>query len=49
MNKIVSLLLFLVVSVLSFSQSYWQQHVDYKMDIDFDTENHQFDGKQILK
>jgi len=30
------------------STSYWQQHVDYKMEIDMDVENHQYEGKQIL-
>jgi len=49
MRKIV-LMLFTVLSALSaFSQTYWQQHVDYKMDIDFDAKNHQYDGKQTLK
>lgn len=27
---------------------YWQQHVDYKMEIDMDVENHQYQGKQTL-
>lgn len=27
---------------------YWQQHVDYKMDIDMDVKNFQYDGKQEL-
>ena len=27
-------------------QGYWQQSADYIMDIDFDTENHQFKGEQ---
>ncbi|MBE9489287.1 MAG: M1 family metallopeptidase, partial [Bacteroidetes bacterium] len=27
---------------------YWQQHVDYTMEIDMDVENYQFDGKQKL-
>ncbi|HAA15715.1 MAG TPA: peptidase M1 [Cytophagales bacterium] len=27
---------------------YWQQHVAYTMDIDFDTENHQFKGEQEI-
>jgi hypothetical protein len=32
------------------SQSYrWQQRVEYKMEIDFDAEDHQFEGKQNLK
>lgn len=28
--------------------SYWQQHVDYKMEIDMNVENFQYDGKQTL-
>jgi len=28
--------------------SYWQQEVDYKMDIDFDVNTNQFDGQQVL-
>jgi len=28
---------------------YWQQHVDYYMEIDMDVDSHQFTGKQILK
>lgn len=28
---------------------YWQQEVQYVMDIDFDVENHQFKGKQTLE
>ena len=28
--------------------TYWQQHVDYKMDIDMDVENYQYQGKQEL-
>lgn len=28
---------------------YWQQSVDYNMDIDFNVKKNQFDGKQILK
>ncbi|NQY05294.1 MAG: M1 family metallopeptidase [Flavobacteriaceae bacterium] len=27
---------------------YWQQHVDYKMEIDMDVESHQYNGKQEL-
>ena len=43
------LFLFLVISMTAFSQDYWQQHVDYRMEIDFDTKNHQYDGTQVLK
>ena len=28
--------------------SYWQQHVDYKMEIDMNVNNYQYDGTQIL-
>lgn len=28
--------------------SYWQQHVDYEMDIDMNVNNYQYDGKQKL-
>ncbi len=35
--------------VLNAQDCYWQQKVDYKMDIDFDVEENQFDGHQILK
>ena len=40
-------LLFLNTSLKA--QDYWQQAVDYTMDIDFDHENHQFKGIQKLK
>lgn len=30
------------------NSSYWQQHVSYKMDIDFNVENYQYHGKQEL-
>ena len=30
-------------------QTYWQQAVDYKMEIDVDVEKHQFSGSQILR
>ncbi|MEX0719346.1 MAG: M1 family metallopeptidase [Balneolaceae bacterium] len=48
-----TLLLFLI-SFFSYSIStaqndgYWQQHVDYTMEIDVDTENHQLSGNQNL-
>ena len=29
-------------------QTYWQQAVDYKMEIEVDVERHQFTGSQIL-
>jgi hypothetical protein len=43
----------IVLAVLSFSgvahAQYWQQRVEYKMDIDFDVKTHRFTGKQTLK
>ncbi len=43
------LLLFLLfLSLPTLSQDYWQQRVEYQMDIDFDVVNHQFTGKQKL-
>ncbi|WP_027138044.1 M1 family metallopeptidase [Gaetbulibacter saemankumensis] len=32
----------------SVNSTYWQQHVDYKMDIDMDVDNYQYKGKQTL-
>jgi len=41
---------FLVSFLISFnSYSYWQQRVEYKISINFDNKNHQFEGKQNLK
>ncbi len=31
------------------TNDYWQQKVDYKMTIDFDVENYQYQGTQVLK
>jgi hypothetical protein len=48
---------FLLTAFILFSSSlqaqnqaynYWQQHVDYTMDIDVDAEKHQYKGKQTL-
>ena len=44
---------FLIILLLTFSisaqnTSYWQQHVDYKMDIDMDAKTHQYNGQQEL-
>lgn len=52
MKKILSLFLLTILSY-SFSvaqpaDSYWQQRVDYTMEIDVDAPNHQFTGKQKL-
>jgi hypothetical protein len=45
MNRFLFLLLFVQ---FSFSQNYWQQHVDYKMDIYMDVSDFTFNGKQEL-
>ena len=49
MKKLLNCLLFLV-SAMSFAQSaaYWQQHVDYKMDVVVDAKKYQYKGKQQL-
>ena len=39
---------FLFSSFQSFSNDYWQQRVEYKININFDHENHQFLGDQNL-
>lgn len=36
-------------SSISVDPSYWQQHADYKMDINMDAENFQFTGTQQIK
>ncbi len=48
MKKVALLILF--ISTLSFAQntSYWQQHVDYTMEVDVNVENFQFSGTQKL-
>src|SRR5699024_12521692 len=46
-----SFLLFLMGTFLTFSQgnqSYWQQHVDYKMEVEMNTKNYRYSGKQEL-
>lgn len=48
-KKSILLLIFGFISSISFSQNYWQQRVEYKMDIDFDVKKHQFEGVQTLK
>lgn len=44
---------FSFVSLIGFSQNnpnpgYWQQHVDYKMELDMNVENYQYSGTQEL-
>jgi len=50
MKKYISLCVILVLSLSSYGQmkNYWQQHVDYTMDIDVEAEKYQFKGKQKL-
>ena len=46
--KKIIFLFFLFSSFQSFSNDYWQQRVEYKININFDHENHQFLGDQNL-
>lgn len=48
-KKAICAFLFVGLTSLAYSQNYWQQRVEYSMDIDFDVENHQFTGNQTLK
>jgi len=48
MKSLFSILLCLCISLSGYSQSYWQQEAHYQMDINFDSENHSFDGAQEL-
>jgi hypothetical protein len=51
MKKLFQLFCFtLLITSVAFAQNrdYWQQEVDYTMEIDVDTEKHQFTGKQKL-
>lgn len=39
-----------LITSISFAQrNYWQQEIDYQMDIDFDVKTNQFTGSQLLK
>jgi len=49
MNYKFYLFLFALNPFLSLSQNYWQQSVDYKMQVDIDVENYTYSGKQQLK
>ena len=43
-------LTFLLMPLISIGQDgYWQQHVDYAMEIDMDVDTYKFDGTQLLK
>lgn len=50
MKKIVVLILFVCAVSLTAqnNMSYWQQHVDYTMDVDVDVQNYQYKGTQKL-
>ncbi len=50
MKKILLTAFFLLTIYNSFSQSktYWQQHVDYKMEVTMDVKTYQYKGKQEL-
>jgi hypothetical protein len=49
-KNILATLIFIVFSFSVYSQNgYWQQEADYTMSIDFDSEKHQFKGKQLIK
>jgi hypothetical protein len=48
MKRLFSILICLGITFTGFSQTYWQQEAHYQMNIDFDSENHQFDGLQEL-
>ena len=45
-----ALLLCMALSTIALGQrkGYWQQDVQYKMDIDVDEENYQYDGKMTV-
>lgn len=42
-------LIFSIFCNISWGQSYWQQRVEYEIDIDFDVKTHRFTGNQTLK
>ena len=42
------LALFITIVTAQNNTSYWQQKVDYKMEIDFNVETHQYKGTQKL-
>jgi hypothetical protein len=48
MKKLAVLLFFVSVAVSAQNPGYWQQHVDYTMDIDMNVNNFQYEGKQTL-
>ena len=50
MNKLFTLIfsIFTIIVSAQNNTSYWQQHVDYTMDVDIDVENYQYKGTQQL-
>lgn len=51
MKKIIFFTCLLLISTAAWSQraGYWQQHVDYKMDVEVDEKNYQYQGEMTLK
>ena len=48
MKKLTLLSLFLLPLVAISQDNYWQQRVDYKMEIDVNVKDHTYNGKQKL-
>ena len=46
--KIITLIVLLALSSQTNAQEYWQQAVDYKMDVEMDVETFKYSGKQEL-
>ncbi len=48
MKTIPYLILLIIISSTTYGQSYWQQAVDYKMNVDIDVKTFQYSGEQEL-
>ena len=48
MNKLLLLTIFATAMGFGQNSSYWQQHVDYTMEVDMNVENFQYTGTQKL-
>lgn len=48
MKKVYSLVLLVLSFGVNAQKGYWQQHIDYKMDIDVDVKSYQFTGHQEI-
>ncbi len=48
-NYLASLVFLFSTFVLAQKNSYWQQKVDYKMEVEMDAKTYQYKGKQELK